>query len=60
MAGKIKVTLTRSRIRANKRQLKVLVGLNLRKIRGTSVLEDTPSVRGMVAKVQHLVKVEQV
>jgi len=60
MAGKIKVTLTRSRIHANKRQQKVLVGLNLRKIRGTSILEDTPSVRGMVAKVQHLVSVEQV
>ncbi len=60
MAGKIKVTLTRSRIPANKPQLKVLVGLNLRKIRVTSVLEDTPSVRGMVAKVQHPVKAEQV
>ena len=60
MAGKIKVTLVRSRIRANKRQEKVLIGLNLKKTGSESVLEDTPAVRGMVAKVQHLVEVETV
>ena len=60
MAGKIKITLVRSRIRANKRQEKVLIGLNLKKTGGASVLEDTPAIRGMVAKVQHLVEVETV
>ena len=57
MSGKIKVTLVRSRNRANKKQEKVLIGLDLRKTNGASVLEDTPSIRGMIAKVQHLVSV---
>ena len=35
-----------------------LVGLGLNKINRSRVLEDTPAVRGMVEKVQHLVKVE--
>jgi len=34
------------------------VGLGLNRIGRKSVLEDTPSVRGMIAKVQHLVTVE--
>ena len=35
-----------------------LIGLGLNKIRRVSELEDTPSVRGMIRKVAHLVKVE--
>ena len=58
MADKIKVTLVRSRSKANWRQERVLVGLNLRKRHGFSVLEDTPSIRGMIAKVSHLVRVD--
>jgi large subunit ribosomal protein L30 len=38
-------------------QKQTLIGLGLNKIGRTKVLEDTPSVRGMVRKVQHLVKV---
>lgn len=38
-------------------QRATLVGLGLNKINRTKVLEDTPSVRGMIAKVAHLVKV---
>ncbi|WP_407646298.1 50S ribosomal protein L30 [Haematospirillum jordaniae] len=38
-------------------QRATLVGLGLNKINRTRVLEDTPSVRGMIAKVAHLVKV---
>jgi large subunit ribosomal protein L30 len=34
------------------------VGLGLNKLHRTRELEDTPSVRGMIAKVQHLVRVE--
>jgi large subunit ribosomal protein L30 len=37
-----------------------LIGLGLNKIRRVSELEDTPSVRGMIRKVAHLVKVEEV
>jgi large subunit ribosomal protein L30 len=38
-------------------QQATLVGLGLNKINRTSELEDTPSVRGMIRKVAHLVKV---
>ena len=38
-------------------QQATLVGLGLNRIRKQSVLEDTPSVRGMIAKVAHLVRV---
>ena len=39
-------------------QKETLVGLGLNKIRRTRTLEDTPSVRGMIRKVAHLVRVE--
>ena len=39
-------------------QKETLIGLGLNKIRRTRTLEDTPSVRGMIRKVAHLVRVE--
>ena len=38
-------------------QRKTLIGLGLNKIGRTKELEDTPSIRGMIAKVKHLVEV---
>ncbi|MBV6656983.1 MAG: 50S ribosomal protein L30 [Devosiaceae bacterium] len=38
-------------------QRATLVGLGLNKMRRRKTLEDTPAVRGMIAKVQHLVRV---
>jgi large subunit ribosomal protein L30 len=46
-----------SPIRREKEQRATLVGLGLNKIRRRRTLEDTPSVRGMIATVQHLVRV---
>ena len=43
--------------RRPKEQRATLIGLKLNKIGRESVLEDTPSVRGMIAKVSHLVEV---
>ena len=40
-------------------QKETLTGLGLNKIRRTRELEDTPSVRGMIRKVAHLLKVEE-
>ena len=40
-------------------QKETLIGLGLNKVRKTRTLEDTPSVRGMIRKVAHLVKVEE-
>jgi large subunit ribosomal protein L30 len=47
-----------SPIRRKNDQRATLVGLGLNRIGRKSVLEDNPSVRGMIAKVQHLVAVE--
>jgi large subunit ribosomal protein L30 len=59
MASKqITVVQTGSPIRRSKDQRATLVGLGLNRIGRKSVLEDTPSVRGMIAKVHHLVSVE--
>jgi len=57
--AKIKITQIASPIGRKKDQKRTLIGLNLNKINRTSILEDTPSVRGMVEKVKHLVKIEE-
>ncbi|MBX9450273.1 MAG: 50S ribosomal protein L30 [Neoaquamicrobium sediminum] len=46
-----------SPIRRPVEQRATLIGLGLNKMHRRSTLEDTPSVRGMIAKVQHLVRV---
>ena len=56
--AKIKITQTGSPIRRTKDQRATLVGLGLNKLHRTSELEDSPEVRGMIRKVQHLVSVE--
>jgi large subunit ribosomal protein L30 len=51
------VEQTGSPIRRPKEQRATLIGLGLNKMRRRSTLEDTASVRGMIATVQHLVRV---
>jgi large subunit ribosomal protein L30 len=62
MAKENKKTLvviqTGSPIRREASQRATLIGLGLNKIGRTRELEDTPSVRGMINKVRHMVKVE--
>lgn len=58
MADKLKVTLVRSPIDRSVKQKQTVVGLGLRKLNSSAVLEDTRAVRGMIRKVQHLVSVE--
>ena len=53
----ITVEQTGSPIRRPAEQRATLIGLGLNKLHRKSTLEDTSSVRGMVAKVQHLVRV---
>jgi large subunit ribosomal protein L30 len=55
----ITVTQTGSPVGRQANQRSTLVGLGLNKIGRTKTLEDTPSVRGMIRKVSHLVKVEE-
>ena len=56
----VKVTQVRSGIGGTRRQRETLKSLGLRKIRQSVVREDTPSVRGLIATVHHLVAVEEV
>jgi LSU ribosomal protein L30P len=58
--AKLKVTLVRSTIGREKSQIDTVKALKLRKIGSSSVLDDTPQVRGMINKVKHLVSVEEV
>jgi len=57
---RLKVTLTKSPIGTSTLQRENIRGLGLRKVGKSRVLENTPAVRGMVKKVLHLVKVEEV
>ena len=54
----LKVTLIKSPIGNNERQKRTVRALGLRKVHQTVELADTPAVRGMIAKVPHLVAVE--
>ena len=60
MALKIKVTQIRSGIGRPETQRATLKGLGLGKPHSTSVLEDTPSIRGMIRKVSHLITIAPV
>jgi large subunit ribosomal protein L30 len=55
----LRVTQTGSPIRRRKDQRATLVGLGLNKMHKTRELEDTPSIRGMIDKVKHLVRLEE-
>jgi large subunit ribosomal protein L30 len=55
--AKVTVVQTGSPIRRTKDQRATLRGLGLDRIGRKSVLEDSPSIRGMIAKVAHMVQV---
>ncbi len=56
----VKVTLVRSSIGTKPKQRGTLRALGLGKIGSSNVLPDRPEVRGMINRVPHLVKVEEV
>ena len=57
---KLKVTLKRSTIGSTDRQKATVVGLGLRRIHHSRILDNTPAIRGMVKKVLHLVDVAEI
>ncbi|MGI6212516.1 MAG: 50S ribosomal protein L30 [Anaerovoracaceae bacterium] len=59
MANKLKIELTKSTIGATPKQKKVVEALGLKKMHYTVELDDTPATRGAIAKVSHLVTVEE-
>ena len=57
--ARLKVRQVRSAIGFNRKQRATLLGLGIRRLHQVVELEDTPSVRGMINKVIHLVVVEE-
>lgn len=56
----LRIILRKSKIGHPVRQARVLAGLGLRKINESVVRADTPTIRGMIRKVVHLVEVQQI
>ena len=59
MSETIKITQVKSEIGSTKKIRATLVGLGLTKMQKTVTRKDTPEIRGMLYKVQHLVRVEE-
>ena len=57
---KVQVTLVKSPISSKPNHTKIVEALGLHKIRQSKVFEDTPSIRGMIFKVKHLVDVQEI
>ena len=58
--AKLKITLTRSLIGRPETQRKTVRSLGLRKLYSFSILPDSPTIRGQIHKVEHLITVEEV
>ena len=58
--AKIKITQVKSTIDRPERQKRTVAALGLKKLNASVEVEATPQILGMVTKVNHLVKVEQV
>ncbi len=58
--AQLKITLQKSTIGRGVKQQATVKALGLNKIGKTVVLNDSPSIRGMIAKVSHLIKVEEI
>ncbi len=59
-AAKLRVVQTASPIGRIANQRKILVALGLNKINRVKEFADSPSIRGMIKRVSHLVKVEEI
>ena len=60
MAKKLKITLVKSTIGQKSEKKATVRSLGLKKISSSVVHEDTAAIRGMIASVSHIVKVEEV
>jgi len=58
--GKVKITQTRSIISKSRKQKETIRSLGLRRINHSVVHELTPQIKGMIEKVNHIIKVEEV
>lgn len=55
---KLKITLVNSSIGSNEKQKATLQALGLRKLNHSVIKNDSPEIRGMIAKLNHLLSVE--
>ena len=60
MSMKLKITQTRSTIACLKDQVATIKALGLHRIGHTVIKNDDPAIRGMIFKVKHMVKVEEI
>jgi large subunit ribosomal protein L30 len=60
MTAKLRITLVKSPIGYHQRQKRTVRALGLKRLNSTVEHEDAPAIRGMVAKISHLVEVEEV
>jgi large subunit ribosomal protein L30 len=60
LSEKLKITQIRSTIGRVERQKKTIKALGIKKLYQSVVHKDTPQIRGMIEKVKHLVKVEEI
>ncbi len=60
MSGKVKVTQTKSAIGRLEKQEHIIRALGIKRLHQSVEHADTPQIRGMIEKVKHLVKVEEV
>jgi large subunit ribosomal protein L30 len=58
--AKIRITQVRSKNRRPERQKRTLEALGIRKLNHSVELEATPQILGMVEKIKHLIKVENI
>ena len=58
--AELKITLVRSGIGRPRKHKEVLIGLGLTKLHKTVIHTDCPETRGMIRKVSHLIRVEEI
>lgn len=59
MSDVIRITLIKSHIGRPEKHKSVLMGMGLNRLHKTVSLPDTPEIRGMVKKVEHMVRIEE-
>lgn len=60
MAGKFRIKLVKSTIGRKKDQIATVEALGLKKLNSVVEKNDSPQIRGMIDKVTHLIKVEEI
>jgi len=60
MTKRLRITQVRSAIRRQQNQKDTIRGLGIRRLQQTVEHDDTPAIRGMIATVKHLLRVEEV